>query len=143
MDRTIALCRIQCSAPHWCEKVFLNHIIGNPFLNLLLHLKKPSFHFKVPFFANYILTKHLFLVSSKYGFEGKNRKRRRIFLMVFSPLESREGKSKNSFVLRWRQLAAEGRRTAMFSGTIVVTVEKPQLLSSQFPPSFLVLHKFL
>ena len=75
--------------------------------------------------------------------KAKTEREEGFFLMVFSPLESREGKSKNSFVLRWRQLAAEGRRTAMFSGTIVVTVEKPQLLSSQFPPSFLVLHKFL
>ena len=68
--------------------------------------------------------------------KAKTEREEGFFLMVFSPLESREGKSKNSFVLRWRQLAAEGRRTAMFSGTIVVTVEKPQLLSSQFPPFF-------
>ena len=93
----------------------------------------------MPFFANYILTKHLFLVMV---LKAKTEKKKKDFSLWFS-LESREGKSKNSFVLRWRQLAAEGRRTAMFSGTIVVTVEKPQLLSSQFPPSFLVLHKFL
>ena len=36
----------------------------------------------------------------------EERKKEGFFLMVFSSSKSREGKSKNSFVLRWRQLAA-------------------------------------